>query len=109
MCGSGGSAPGRSPGATPGTSCATDTATIRTRLRHAPRSPTMANIELDRLRRIAAAETLGAPSLREVPVSQPVITIDRHIIEQEHKNPGATGAFSNILYDLAFAAKMISR
>jgi fructose-1,6-bisphosphatase I len=42
-------------------------------------------------------------------VSQPVITIDRHIIEQERKNPGATGAFSNILYDLAFAAKMISR
>ena len=42
-------------------------------------------------------------------MSQPVITIDRHIIEQERKNPGATGAFSNILYDLAFAAKMISR
>jgi fructose-1,6-bisphosphatase I len=42
-------------------------------------------------------------------LSQPVITIDRHIIEQERKNPGATGAFSNILYDLAFAAKMISR
>ncbi|NJD11619.1 MAG: class 1 fructose-bisphosphatase [Gemmatimonadetes bacterium] len=42
-------------------------------------------------------------------MSQPVITIDRHIIEQERRNPGATGAFSNILYDLAFAAKMISR
>ena len=42
-------------------------------------------------------------------MSQPVITIDRHIIEQERKNPGATGALSSILYDLAFAAKMISR
>jgi len=42
-------------------------------------------------------------------MSQPVITIDRHIIEQERKHQGATGAFSSILYDLAFAAKMISR
>jgi fructose-1,6-bisphosphatase I len=38
-----------------------------------------------------------------------VITIERHIIEQERQYPGATGAFSNILYDIAFAAKMIAR
>jgi fructose-1,6-bisphosphatase I len=38
-----------------------------------------------------------------------VITIERHIIEQERRYSGATGAFSNILYDLAFAAKMIAR
>ena len=38
-----------------------------------------------------------------------VITIERHIIEQERLYPEASGAFSNILYDLAFAAKMISR
>jgi fructose-1,6-bisphosphatase I len=38
-----------------------------------------------------------------------VITIDRHIIEQERLYPEATGAFSNILYDIALAAKIISR
>jgi len=38
-----------------------------------------------------------------------VITIDRHIIEQERLHPEATGAFSNILYDIALAAKLISR
>ena len=38
-----------------------------------------------------------------------VVTIERHIIEQERKFPEATGAFSNILYELALAAKMIAR
>jgi len=38
-----------------------------------------------------------------------VITIERHIIDQERRFPEATGSFSNILYDLALAAKMISR
>jgi fructose-1,6-bisphosphatase I len=38
-----------------------------------------------------------------------VITLDRHIIEQERQFPEATGAFTGILYDLALAAKMISR
>jgi fructose-1,6-bisphosphatase I len=37
-----------------------------------------------------------------------VITIERHIIEEERQHPEATGASSNILYDIAFAAKMIS-
>ena len=38
-----------------------------------------------------------------------VITLSRHIVEEERKHPEATGAFSNILYDLALAAKLISR
>ncbi len=42
-------------------------------------------------------------------MSNPVITIERHIIEQERHFPEATGAFSSILYDIAFAAKMIAR
>lgn len=38
-----------------------------------------------------------------------VITIGRHIVEQERQYPEATGALSNILYDLALAAKLITR
>ena len=38
-----------------------------------------------------------------------VVTIERHIIEAERQYPEATGAFSSILYDIAFAAKMIAR
>lgn len=38
-----------------------------------------------------------------------VVTIDRHIIDAERRFPEATGALSTILYDLALAAKMISR
>lgn len=37
-----------------------------------------------------------------------VVTINRFITEQERRHPEATGAFSNILYDLALAAKMVS-
>jgi fructose-1,6-bisphosphatase I len=42
-------------------------------------------------------------------VSKSVVTIERHIIEAERQFPEATGAFSSILYDIAFAAKMIAR
>jgi len=42
-------------------------------------------------------------------VSKSVVTIERHIMEAERQFPEATGAFSNILYDIALAAKMISR
>lgn len=38
-----------------------------------------------------------------------VITIERHIIDAERQFPEATGAFSSILSDIAFAAKMIAR
>jgi len=38
-----------------------------------------------------------------------VTTLSRHIVEEERKHPHATGAFSSILYDIALAAKIISR
>ncbi len=38
-----------------------------------------------------------------------VITIDRHIIEEERKYPEATGRLSNVLTDMALAAKLIHR
>lgn len=38
-----------------------------------------------------------------------VVTIDRHIIDQERRHPEATGAFSNLLTDIALAAKIVSR
>ncbi|HUG39873.1 MAG TPA: class 1 fructose-bisphosphatase [Longimicrobiales bacterium] len=38
-----------------------------------------------------------------------VVTIERHIVDQERMHPEATGAFSGILYDMALAAKLISR
>lgn len=38
-----------------------------------------------------------------------IITIERHIVEEERQFPEATGAFSNILYDIALAGKLISR
>ncbi len=38
-----------------------------------------------------------------------VVTIDRHIIDQERLHPGASGRFSALLYDIALAAKLISR
>ena len=38
-----------------------------------------------------------------------VVTLERHIVEEERSRPEATGAFSNILYSLTLAAKIISR
>jgi fructose-1,6-bisphosphatase I len=38
-----------------------------------------------------------------------LVTIERHIIEQQKHFPAATGEFSALLYDIAFAAKVISR
>ena len=38
-----------------------------------------------------------------------VVTLGRFIIEQERQHPGATGALSNVLYDLTLAAKLIHR
>lgn len=38
-----------------------------------------------------------------------VITIERHILEQQQQYPGATGVFTSLLYDIALAAKIISR
>ncbi len=41
--------------------------------------------------------------------SSKITTIERHIFEQQKLYPGATGTFTNLLYDLALAAKIISR
>jgi fructose-1,6-bisphosphatase I len=37
-----------------------------------------------------------------------IVTIERFIIQQERLHPGATGELSNLLYDIALAAKIIS-
>jgi len=38
-----------------------------------------------------------------------IVTISRFLIDQERNHPDAIGAFTNILYDIALAAKLISR
>jgi len=38
-----------------------------------------------------------------------LITIERHILEQQRSFPKATGEFTSLLYDIALAAKIISR
>ena len=38
-----------------------------------------------------------------------LITIERHILNQEHQHPEATGVFSSLLYDIALAGKIIAR
>ena len=38
-----------------------------------------------------------------------VVTLARHVVDEERRHPEATGAFSDILYDIALAAKIISR
>jgi fructose-1,6-bisphosphatase I len=40
---------------------------------------------------------------------QKLVTIERHILEQQRKYPHATGAFSGLLYDIALTAKIIAR
>jgi fructose-1,6-bisphosphatase I len=41
-------------------------------------------------------------------MSGKIITLTRHIIDEEHKYPKATGEFTNLMNDLCFAAKRIS-
>ncbi|MDQ5854597.1 MAG: class 1 fructose-bisphosphatase [Chloroflexota bacterium] len=41
--------------------------------------------------------------------SHEIMTIDRWISESQLTHPGATGEFSNLLYDIALAAKLIAR
>lgn len=38
-----------------------------------------------------------------------LITIERHILDQQSKFPEATGAFTALMYDIALAAKLISK
>jgi len=42
-------------------------------------------------------------------MNEQIITIERHIVEQQRKYPQATGAFSALLYDIALVAKIIAR
>jgi fructose-1,6-bisphosphatase I len=42
-------------------------------------------------------------------VVKAVVTLHRFIIEEERRHPEATGDFTSILYDIAFAATLISR
>ena len=37
------------------------------------------------------------------------MTLERHIIEEERRHPGATGEFSGVLHDLSLAAKLVWR
>jgi len=41
-------------------------------------------------------------------MSGKIITLTRHIIEEQRKYPYATGAFTDLMNDIAFAAKLIS-
>lgn len=41
--------------------------------------------------------------------SSRIVTIERHILAQQKKFPQATGVFTNLLYDMALAAKLIAR
>lgn len=42
-------------------------------------------------------------------MTREIITIERHILEQQRRFPEATGEFTNLLYDIALAAKIIFR
>ncbi len=41
-------------------------------------------------------------------MDEQLITIERHIIEQQRNHPEATGVFSSLMYDIALAAKIIA-
>jgi fructose-1,6-bisphosphatase I len=41
--------------------------------------------------------------------SSKIVTIERHILEQQQYRPEATGALTQVLYDIATAAKVITR
>jgi fructose-1,6-bisphosphatase I len=45
----------------------------------------------------------------EDPITTEIITIERHILEQQRHFPEATGEFTSLLYDIALAAKIVSR
>jgi fructose-1,6-bisphosphatase I len=42
-------------------------------------------------------------------MSNEIITIERHILDQQRLYPSATGEFTELLYDICLAAKIISR
>ena len=42
-------------------------------------------------------------------MDEQIVTIERHIVEQQRRYPYATGVFSSLLYDVALVAKIIAR
>ncbi|RMF78264.1 MAG: class 1 fructose-bisphosphatase [Chloroflexi bacterium] len=42
-------------------------------------------------------------------VTSKIVTIERHILEQQQQFPHASGAFTGLMYDIALAAKIISQ
>ncbi len=42
-------------------------------------------------------------------LSSALLTIERHILENQEQHPGATGRLTSLLYDIALAAKLIAR
>ena len=42
-------------------------------------------------------------------MDEQIVTIERHIVEQQRRYPHATGVFSSLLYDVALVAKIIAR
>lgn len=44
----------------------------------------------------------------EIVTNNQIVTIERHILEGERQHPGATGALTSVLYDLALAGKIIA-
>jgi fructose-1,6-bisphosphatase I len=38
----------------------------------------------------------------------PIVTIERHILSEQHRFPDATGVLTNLLYDIALAGKVIA-
>ncbi len=44
-----------------------------------------------------------------MPIRQSLVTIERHIADQQHLHPYSTGAFSRLLRDLTLAIRVISR
>lgn len=46
--------------------------------------------------------------LYDPPDHNKIITIERHILQEQQSHPGATGVLTNLLYDLALAGKVIA-
>jgi fructose-1,6-bisphosphatase I len=44
-----------------------------------------------------------------MPADSHVVTLSRFLVEEERRHPEATGAFTNLLHDIALAAKIIGR
>ncbi len=45
---------------------------------------------------------------KKAPYHTPIMTIERHILEEQETHPEATGVLTNLLYDIALAGKVIA-